>query len=489
MKDFDFYLNQTEEIGFVEQIRSTIAYINGLPSVRPQEMVIFENGITGQVLSISPHNCEILVFSRSKVAVGSRVVRTGNFLEIPLSLDLLGKVVDPLCHSLDKNVVLKEGSELRTIDNLPLGINSRRKIKNNLETGVTLVDLLVPIGKGQRELVIGDRKTGKTTFLRQTVVNQSLNGTICVYAAIGKKMADIKELESYFQEHQCLKNIVIVATNSQDPPGITFLTPYTAMTIAEYFRDLGNDVLVVLDDLTTHAKFYREISLLARRFPGRESYPGDIFYVHSRLLERAGNFFIKEKEVSITCLPVAESLEGDITGYIQTNIMSITDGHVFFDNDRFIKGQRPAINPFLSVTRVGSQTQSQVRKDIHREIMSVLNLYEKSENFIHFSSTLIESTKLSLNTGERILKFLSQESSQRFPTNVQTILFSMMWLNYWQDSNEELMPSAMFKIATSYLEDKSISTLFDELINSSENFNVLLGKMEQNKSKFIKLIS
>lgn len=490
MKDFEFYLKKYGEIGFVEQIHYPIIFVTGLPSVRPTETVVFENGIIGQVISIAPSTVEVLTFSQPNITVGTRVVRTDNYLEIPVGKNLLGRVVGPLCQPIDSVEKFDEKNmEYRPIDIVPPGINKRKRISKPLETGVALVDLLIPIGKGQRELIIGDRKTGKTSFLRQTVLNQSKNGTICIYAAIGKKMVDIRGIHEYFVAQKGMDNTIIVASHSQDPAGIIFLTPYCAMAIAEYFRDQGIDVLVILDDLTTHAKFYREISLIAKRFPGRESYPGDIFYIHSRLLERGGNFVVGDGEASITCLPVAESLEGDIAGYIQTNIMSMVDGHIFFDNDLFTKGRRPAINPFVSVTRVGNQTQSQVRRDIHREIITVLNLFEKAETFVHFSSTLIESTKLSLATGEKILKFLTQEVSETVPSNAQTILFAMVWLHYWPDNETDKMKLDNEKIAALYQSDESVSSLLDTLVNSATSFNDLLGKIEIKRAELSKLLS
>ena len=241
-------------------------------------------------------------------------------------------------------------------------------------TGMTLVDLMIPLGRGQRELVLGDRKTGKTQFLLQAALAQASVGTVCVYACIGKKKAEILRVKEFFAKEGILDKTVIVASSSQDSTGEIFTCPYTAMAVAEFFRDRGQDTLVLLDDMTTHAKFYREMSLLLRKFPGRDSYPGDIFHIHSKLLERSGNFVIKkdgnEMDVAITCLPAAETIQGDLTGYIQTNLMSMTDGHIYFDNELFFKGRRPAINPFISVTRVGYQTQTSLRKEMWAALVS-----------------------------------------------------------------------------------------------------------------------
>src|SRR5581483_5765076 len=353
MKDFLTYLKETEEVGYISQVINFLIEIEGLPSARLNELVVFETGEIGRITTIAHKSVEVITFSKTSVKVGTRVTRTNEFLMVGVGDGLLGKTVDPLGASLDPQNPIGKLSELRPIDVTPGGIDTRSRITKPLETGATLVDLIIPLGMGQRELVIGDRKTGKTSFLIQAILTQAKRGTICIYAAIGKKTLDIKKIEELFQKSGIAKNTVVVASSSQDPVGVIYLTPYTAMTVAEYFRDSGRDVLVVLDDLSTHAKFYREISLLGRRFPGRNSYPGDIFYTHAKLLERAGNFKTAKGPVSITCLPVTEAVQGDLTGYIQTNLMSMTDGHIYFDNDLFSKGKRPAVNTFLSVTRVG----------------------------------------------------------------------------------------------------------------------------------------
>lgn len=487
MKDFNFYLNLIGEIGYVEQTTTSIIYASGLPKVKTGEIVLFENENQGLVLSISKDIIEILVFSQQVAKPGTRVVRTNQFLQIPVGSELLGQVIDPQGNSLGQ--AFKKPRASRPINNPPLGIVARKTIKRQLETGVSIVDLILPVGYGQRELVIGDRKTGKTSFLLQSVLTQGKQGNICVYAAIGKRKLDIKALREFFAKHKIIDRLVIVASGSEDPTGIIYLTPFSAMTIAEYFKDEGNDVFIVLDDLSTHAKFYREISLLAKRFPGRNSYPGDIFYTHATLLERAGNFITQKGEKAITCLPVAQTMQGDLSGYIQTNLMSMTDGHLYFDSDLFTKGRRPAINPFLSVTRVGRQTQTNIKREINREILSFLTLYERMLTFTHFGAELNETTRATLAAGEGITKFFDQQPSTIIPINIQILLFAMLWNNLWGGPQKQTVASERNEdlkiIINLYRSNKDFSKQIDTIIEKATSFNDLLGIIKQNANKIL----
>ena len=478
MKNFNYYLESTQEIGYVERATNAIIYANGLPQAKPGEIVVSETEKIGQILSLTQDFIEVLMFSSSPPSTGERVVRTNEFLEIPVGEELLGNVISPLGSSLEGLKTMRKPRNFFSIYAPPSGILTRKTITRQLETGVSIVDLVLPLGYGQRQLIIGDRKTGKTNFLLQAVLTQAQLGNICVYAAIGKKMLDIKTLKEFFEEHDILKNVIIVASGSEHPPGITYLAPYSAMTIAEYFKDQGRDVLVVLDDLSTHAKFYREISLLGKRFPGRNSYPGDIFYRHAALLERAGNFITPNGEKSITCLPVAETTQGDLSGYIQTNLMSMTDGHLYFDSDLFAKGRRPAINPFLSVTRVGRQTQTHTQREINREIMSFLTLYEKMQSFLHFGAELNETTKTTISFGEGIAKFFEQHSSIIIPVNIQILLFCLLWNNIMQKKSAGA-PAAAEKIIEAYGKNEAIRKEIDSMIQKAVSFNELLGTISK----------
>lgn len=477
MKDFNTYLNEIEEIGYVEQVAEAIIYVNGLPNIKPEEIVIFETGEFGQVFSIDPEVIEILIFSKNSIKPGTKVTRTNEILKIPVGTELLGRVLDSLGNPIENTKHSKMPSLTMPVNALPQGIIKRRAITKTLETGILIVDMAIPLGHGQRELIVGDRKTGKTSFLTHTILNQIRRGNICIYAAIGKKKLDVKKIEEFFQKNGVMDKMVIIASGSEDATGFIYLTPYTAMTISEFFRDQGKDVLLVLDDLSTHAKFYRELSLLGRKFPGRNSYPSDIFYSHAKLMERAGNFITDKGEASITCLPVAETAQGDLSGYIETNLMSMTDGHLYFDKDLFYLGRRPAINPFLSVTRVGRQTQSSLRREINREIISFLNLYEKMQSFIHFGAELNENIRATLLSGARIIQFFSQYTNEIVPINLQIVLFAMLWTNLWENKELVTIREDMQKIIHAYGQDKKIQELMDSLVTQNDSFNKLLGVM------------
>ncbi len=488
MNTFKQYLDEIGEIGFVDQIAGPVVYASGLPNIRPHELVIFENGKMGQVFSLTQNFAEILVFTKHPVKVGTKIARTGHFLEIPVGKELLGKTIDPFGNATLDSKPIGKTAEKRPVENTPLGIVDRKTIKKSLETGVSVVDLLIPIGKGQRELVIGDRKTGKTNFLFQAGVSAAKQNDVCIYAAIGKKREDIKKAEEFFIKNKVMGNVVIISSTSQDAPGAIYITPYSAMTIAEYFRDQGRDVLLILDDLSTHAKFYREIALLGKRFPGRNSYPGDIFYTHSRLMERAGNFITNNGESAITCLPVVETTQGDLAGYIQTNLMSMTDGHLFFDSNLFYQGRRPAVNPFLSVTRVGKQTQTGVKRTINEELISFLSLYERLQSFIHFGAELNDNTKVTLSTGNTILRFFSQGASQLIPENVQIIIFSLIWSQVLHEDNFEEIISNKDKISSLYKTSENFKKEIDNMIATSNTFNDLIGQIKTNEEKILRLI-
>lgn len=476
MKDFTFYLDATSEIGFVEEASHALVSVSGLPKARLGEIVLFESGEFGQVLTLKHETVEVLTFAKKQVVVGTRATRTNELLQIPVSIDLLGHTIDPLGNRIDNSVY--KPTIFRPIESKALGIAARKRISKPLATGVSLVDLVIPLGRGQRQLILGDRKTGKTKFLLQILLTQAREGNIAIYAAIGKRQLDIKNIEAFLAAHNIANNTIIVASQAHDPAGIIMLTPFSAMTLAEYFRDAGRDVLVILDDLTTHAKFYREIALLAKRFPGRNSYPADIFSVHARLLERAGNFKMKNGESAISCLPVVETTQGDLTGYLQTNVMSMTDGHIFFDSDLFSKGRRPAINPFLSVTRVGRQTQAKLKRDMQREITVALALFEKTERFTHFGAELSEGVKLSLSLGENIVSFFDQTPETVIAPNVQVVLFSMLWHGVWQQKGASKMRADMEKIIALYESDRQIASLIDGRIAEAPSFNDFLGKID-----------
>lgn len=460
-----------------EQVQSSLIYASGLPTVMPGEMVVFESGEFGEARYLYHDLVEILLFSDHQVRVGTKVTRTGEKISVGVGEELLGQVINPLGAPVRPTDASLSLTNFREIDNEPPGIEGRVSIKRPLETGVITVDMLVPLGKGQRELVIGDRKTGKTSFVLSAVVTQAKKGSVCIYGAIGKKRGDIKRTQEYFQAKEIFDKVIMVVTFSQDPASLIYLTPYTAITLAEYFRDKGQDVLVVLDDLSGHAKYCRELSLLARRFPGRDSYPVDIFYMHARLMERAGNFKTKDGEVSITVLPVAETINGDLSGYIQTNVMSMTDGHIYFDSDLFSKGRRPAVNPFLSVTRVGHQAQSQVEREVSRELLAFLAYYEEVQGFIHFGAELTDVVKETLAKGEQVTGLLDQQQQGLVPLPVGVFVLALLWAGKWKGKSPFEVKGDIELIMAKYASDAIFAKRVDGAVEESKSLAELLGKV------------
>lgn len=489
MEKFSEYLERIGEFGVVTFAHHPIVLVDGLPSAKRHELIVFETGQTGEIFSIGKDYMEVLVFSQESVRVGTRVARTDEGLTVPVGYELLGFTIDPLGVPFSSKNSFKIPEEKRSLEGEVLGITARSKIMVPFRTGITIVDFLIPLGKGQKELIIGDRQTGKTAFALAALRTQVEEGSVGIYAAIAKKKSDIKRLEEFFQKAGILDKVIIVATSPYDSPSLIYLTAYTAMTIAEYFRDCGKDAVLVLDDLSTHAKFYREISLLAKRFPGRDSYPGDIFHTHARLLERAGNFLgtKDKKDVSITCLPLVEIIEGDFTGYIPTNLMSMTDGHIYFDSQTYYKGRRPAVHIGLSVTRVGHQTQSALKRDLNRELTVFLASYERMQNLSHFGAELSDTVKQNLKLGDKVFNFFHQDQGRR-PTSeeIQLILFSMLWLQLFEEREENNLEEIRERL-TNASADKKVQDLLKTTTNA-KSFRDLLENVSRAREDLIYLV-
>lgn len=427
--DFEDYLKESKIYGRVVESRYPIVYIEGLPGVKPDEMIVFENNEFGQILDIEEGVVHALTFSNNPIDVKTQVTKTGGQTNIVVGQNILGKIISPLGKDLETGEKFR-GEKIQFIFEEAPEISERVKIDEPFETGVAKVDLLIPLGKGQREIILGDVKTGKTSLAQSAMkMHGQQKDTIIVYAAIGKRKSEINRISEFIKKNNIEKSSVVVATSASDNPGAIYITPYTAMAVAEYFKGLNKDVLVIMDDLTTHSQNYREISLLSNRFPGRESYPGDIFYAHASLLERAGRFKNESgKPSSITCLPIATTVEGDITGYISTNLMGMTDGHILFDTEIYNLGKRPAINIPLSVTRVGRQTQTKLERQITVKILSLMAKYEKVKSIAHLGSELSEESKSIIKKGETVDKILEQKENI-VKKNIQIILVGLAWLN------------------------------------------------------------
>lgn len=460
--DFESHLKNTHEIGFVENVVSPVVYVRGLPGARLEEVIVFENGGIGEVTALGESLVEILSISNTELRTGLRAARTQGYMQIPVGDELLGSVINPLGESLNQARPLSGIRKTMSVNTIPLGIGNRARVSRQCFTGVAITDLLLPVGKGQRTLVIGDQKTGKSWLLMRSVLSQVEEGSVGIYAVIGKNSTATKEIQRTLIRMGIAKNVVLVVSGPNDSAGMRLLTPYAAMAIAEHFRDEGRDVFLVLDDLTTHAKIYREVALLARRYPGRNAYPGDIFHMQARLLERAGNFMIKGREVAITCLPVAETVGGDLTSYIPNNLMSMTDGHLLFDRGRFQEGRRPAIDPFLSVTRVGLQTQSPVRFEAGRKLLSFLRSVQTLHSFSGFGAEMGEHIKRSLAKEDRILQFLDDTSYSGIAPNLQMLLFGIAWGDQWKEKQLSEVKSGFEKLIALYQKDSGFRSEVDQ---------------------------
>ena len=486
MQNYSYYLEKTGEYGEVTEIKYPIVEAVGLPLAKLNEIVVFETGEIGQIFNLKEDSIRIVLLTTNPVTVGTRLSRTNSQHTVSIPEQILGTIINPFGLPISSDFKSPSQGQERLVDGPPPSIAQRKKITKQLVTGTALVDIVIPIGKGQRQLVLGDRKTGKSTFVLTAIKNQLAQGVITIYACIGKKKAELKYLEEFLlTDPKNKKNMIIVATTSFDSPGLIYLTPYTAMTIAEYFRDQGRDVLLVMDDLLTHAKFYRELALLAESFPGRDSYPGNIFHIHAKLLERAGNFIHeKVKEVSISCLPIVETQEADFSGYIVSNSMSITDGHIFFDNNVFAQGRRPAINIPLSVTRVGKQTQSPLLKDINHEVTTLFSEFEKVESLSHFGSDMTEHAKKIYDRGEKIYHFFNQSAGNILLPEIFLPIFGLIWLDVLNTSVE--IEDAKIKLQTAYQNPQTselIKPFFQSV--SLEDF---LSKIEAKKTELLALI-
>ena len=451
MKSFETYLEKTKEIGKILSINHSVIEVSGLPGLKLREMVITEDEEKGLAFGLKEKTAEILMFETENLKAGKKVTRTDEIFKIPINQNLLGRIIDPLCRPIDGLGPITGEKNFLSIEKKAPDITQRMKVRNFLETGTMIVDLLVPLGYGQRELVIGDGKTGKTTLLLQTILSQAKKGVVCVYVLIGKEISNVKTIEQYLKEFKILEKTILVVATPNNPATIIYLAPYSGITIAEYFRDKGENVLIVFDDLTTHAKIYREISLLLKRAPGRSVYPGDIFHIHATLMERAGNIKNNQgKEVSITALPVAETLENDLSGYIQTNLMAMTDGHIFFDVEEFKKGRRPAINAFLSVSRVGNQTKELIDQELARSVRKTMIDYQRALEISQFGGELPEETKKIIDFGEKIEALFNQDPKTIISRNFQLFLFGLLLSGFWERKDAKLMAVMNNEILTHY---------------------------------------
>jgi F-type H+-transporting ATPase subunit alpha len=455
----------TQEFGQVELVRHPLVVVRGLPRAQVGELVHFSSGAYGQVFSLNSDSLDVLVFAAESLQVGETVTRFGHPLTITLAKSLTGKLLVPL------QVITQASSTGRSVDAPPQALQTRRRITQSLTTGISIVDIVLPLGKGQRQLLVGDRKSGKTTFAIQLSAAQVQAGAVIVYAVIGKLHSEIKKIQAAFQTKGIADSVTLVASAADDPPSVIYQTPFIAMAIAEYLQAMGIDVVVIFDDLTTHAKYYREIALIGKRFPGRDSYPGDMYYTHARLLERGGCFAHQdhpETGVSITCLPIAESADADLTDFIVSNLISMTDGHLLFDSMIYAQGHRPAIHPGLSVTRVGKQTQTTLQRELTHKVTSFINQYQKTMSLTHFGAELTGAAKTVLSRGDVLFAFLGQTKDADYAPNVLSIICAAVMLDWFSQSVTAEVVQARDTLQVRYSTEPAIRSQIDELLSQNK---------------------
>jgi F-type H+-transporting ATPase subunit alpha len=413
---------KVEEVGYVLSAGDGIARVYGLNNVMAGELVSLKEDRMGIVMNIEEDSVGVVITDKFEdIKEGDIVKRTERIASVPVGEELLGRVVNPLGQPLDGNGAIKV-KKYDVIEKIAPGIVKRRPVKEPLQTGIKAIDSMIPIGRGQRELIIGDRQTGKTAIVLDTIINQKDSGVKCIYVAIGQKNSTVARVVDTLEKYGAMSNTIIVSATASDPAPLQYIAPYAGCTMGEYFRDKGEHALVVYDDLSKHAAAYRQLSLLLRRPPGREAYPGDVFYLHSRLLERAAKFNDKHGGGSLTALPIIETQAGDVSAYIPTNVISITDGQIYLEGDLFYAGIRPAINVGLSVSRVGGSAQIKAMKQIAGSLRLELAQYRELAAFAQFGSELDAATQAQLNRGSKLVEILKQDQYTPVPVDEQIVI-------------------------------------------------------------------
>lgn len=466
------------EVGRVETIGDGIAKVSGLKNASYGEVLVFKTGVKGMILDIQDDFLGCILFGDDEeIYQGSAVHRTQRTAGIMVTDEMIGRVVNALGSPIDAKSSFEKG-EFYSIERHAPGIMDRKPVDKPLETGLLTIDSMFPIGRGQRELIIGDRQTGKTAIAIDTILNQKDKDIICVYVAIGQKASSVSQIYRTLQEHGAMDYSIIVCSTASESAALQYVAPYTGCAIAEYFMERGKDVLVVYDDLSKHAIAYRTISLLLERSPGREAYPGDVFYLHSRLLERSAQLSDKLGGGSMSALPIVETQAGDVSAYIPTNIISITDGQIFLESDLFFAGQRPAVNVGLSVSRVGGAAQSKMVKKASSIIRLELAQYREMEVFTQFASDLDETTKQQLKYGQGLMQLLRQEQHAPYADYQQVIILVVamekLLINYDYKNVKNIMGGLL-----NYFEDRG-QNIIQELKNTKD-------LTSENRSKIIEL--
>ncbi len=465
---------EMKETGTVILVGDGIARVYGLRECMASELLEFEDGSMGLAQNLEDETVSVALLSNeNNIREGSSVKRTGKVLSVPVGEGLLGRVVDALGEPIDgKGPVLSSGT--RPIESEAPGIIERKSVSVPLQTGIKAIDSMIPIGRGQRELIIGDRQTGKTEIITDTIINQKNFGVICIYVAIGQKNSSVVQMVNNLEKEGAMEYTIVVSASASESAPLQYVAPYAGCAMAEYFREQGKDVLIIYDDLSKHAVAYRALSLLIRRPPGREAYPGDVFYLHSRLLERAACVDEKYGGGSITALPIIETQAGDVSAYIPTNVISITDGQIFLETELFHAGIMPAINPGISVSRVGGSAQIKAMKKVSGELKLLYSQYRELQSFAQFGSDLDADTKARLALGERIVEVLKQNRNSPVRVGCQVAIVYAVINGYLNDVPvakvkeyeaklydflESRYPSLLVRFESGFYEDEDVEML------------------------------
>lgn len=478
---------QMEDIGSVIQVGDGISRVHGLEKCMSGELLEFPHGVYGMALNLEEESVgAVLLGPDENIVEGDIVKRTGRIVEVPVGEAMIGRVVNALGHPIDGKGKINT-DRFRAVERIAPGVITRKSVHQPLQTGIKAIDSMIPIGRGQRELIIGDRQTGKTAIAIDTIINQAKEDVICIYVAIGQKNSTIAQLVKVLEDKGAMKYTTIVAASASEPAPLQYIAPYAGCAIGEEFMHQGKDVLIIYDDLSKHAVAYRSMSLLLRRPPGREAYPGDVFYLHSRLLERAAKLNDELGGGSLTALPIIETQAGDVSAYIPTNVISITDGQIFLESQLFNSGQRPAVNAGISVSRVGGSAQIKAMKQVASKIKIELAQYRELAAFAQFGSELDKETQAALSHGERIMEILKQKQYRPIPVEEQiAIIFCA--------TNKYLMDVAVSDIQRfeneflSFMRDR-FQNLLDEIKSegkiSEELDRKLRSAIEEFKSDFL----
>lgn len=486
-KQIEGYKKEVEvaEIGTVVSVGDGIATCNGLTKAQMSEMIEFGDGSYGVALNLEEETVGVVLFGEtSGIKEGDTVKRTGRILSVPVGEDLIGRVVNPLGEAIDGKGKIKE-SEFYPVEKIAPGVMKRKSVNQPVQTGIKAIDAMIPIGRGQRELIIGDRQTGKTAVAIDTIINQKGQDMLCVYVAIGQKESKVARIVAKLEEEGAMEYTTVVVAGASDPAAMSFIAPYAGVAMAEYFMDQGKDVLIVYDDLSKQAWAYREISLLLKRPPGREAYPGDVFYLHSRLLERSAKLNDKAGGGSITALPIIETQAGDVSAYIPTNVISITDGQIYLETDLFYRGIRPALNVGLSVSRVGGAAQTKIMKKVAGKLRLQLAQFRELEAFAQFASDLDADTKQQIERGRRTVEVLKQKQYDTMDVAHQVCILYAVTNGYMDEVDVKEVAQWEEKFHA-YLES-SHKSLLDTILKKGELSDEIEKGIKQAVEDFKKL--